>query len=159
MTGRSNVNRFEWSEALNPDLARLLELVHLDRTWKRGEGVWLLDSDGRKFLDFYSQYGAVALGHNAPEVVRAVSDAIAEGCPAMVQPYRAPYAVALARELVRLAPEGLDRCVFTTSGAETVEAAIKLVRARTGRRFIVSCEGAFHGKTMGAMAASGETGA
>ncbi len=157
MTGRSNVDRFECSEALNPDLARLLELVHLDRTWKRGDGVWLYDSDGRKFLDFYSQYGAVALGHNAPEVVRAVSDAIAEGCPAMVQPYRAPYAVALARELVRLAPEGLDRCVFTTSGAETVEAAIKLVRARTGRRFIVSCEGAFHGKTMGAMAASGRS--
>ena len=68
MTGRSNVDRFERSEALNPDLARLLELVHLDRIWKRGDGVWLYDSDGRKFLDFYSQYGAVALGHNDPKL-------------------------------------------------------------------------------------------
>lgn len=153
----SKVESIERSEALNPDLARLLKLVHLDRTWERGEGVWLFDRDGRKFLDFYSQFGALALGHNAPVVVDAVRDAIAEGRPAMVQPYRAPYAVALARELVRLAPQGLDRCVFTTSGAETVEAAIKLVRVRTGRRFIVSCEGAFHGKTMGAMAVSGRS--
>ena len=147
----------ETRDALNPELARLLELFNLNRTWERGEGVWLYDQDGRQFLDCYSQYGAVALGHNAPSVVATVSEALKSHRPAMVQPYRAPYAVALAEELVRAAPEGLSRCVFTTSGAEAVEVAIKLVRARTGRRYIVSCEGAFHGKTMGAMAASGRS--
>src|SRR5437660_2558536 len=73
----------------------------------------------------------------------------------MVQPYQAPNAVALAEELIRVAPRGLTHCVFTTSGAETVEAAIKLVRMRTGRPIILSCEGSYHGKTMGALAVSG----
>ncbi len=142
-------------EALNPELARLLALCNLDRNWKRAHGVWLYDQHGRAFLDCYGQYGALALGHNAPAVVGSVRKALGEQCPAMVQPYRAPYAVELARELVSVAPDGLERCVFTTSGAETVEAAIKLVRARTTRHLIVSCEGGFHGKTLAAMAASG----
>jgi len=117
------------NRTLNPTLGRLLGLLGMDRTWVRGEGVWLTDARGRRFLDCYAQYGAVALGHNAPCVTRAARAAIAAGEPAMVQPYRAPYAEALANTLTRLAPGNLSRCVFTTSGAETVEAAIKLVGA------------------------------
>ncbi|MBS1151312.1 MAG: aminotransferase, class, partial [Myxococcaceae bacterium] len=143
-------------QALNPTLKRLLSLCRMDRTWVRGEGVHLFDASGRRFLDCYAQYGAVALGHNAPAVVGAVRAALEAGEPAMVQPYRAPWAETLANELVRQAPAGLTRCVFTTSGAEAVEAAIKLVRSRTGRRLIVSAEGSFHGKTMGALAATGQ---
>jgi len=143
-------------EALNPTLHRLLRFCRLDRTWVRGEGVWLVDDKGRRFLDCYSQYGAVALGHNAPVVVAAVQAALQEGEPAMVQPYRAPQAVALAAELTRLAPGSLSRCLFTTSGAEAVEAAIKLVRCRTGRPIILSAQGSFHGKTLGALAATGQ---
>src|SRR4029450_2756709 len=140
---------------LNPELHRLLSLCHMDRTWVRGRGVWLYDDADRRFLDCHGQYGAVALGHNAPCVVEAVRAVLDAEHPAMVQPYRAPYAVALAEALVRLAPPGLTQCVFTTSGAETVEAAIKLVRVKTGRLIILSCEGSYHGKTMGAMAVSG----
>jgi acetylornithine/succinyldiaminopimelate/putrescine aminotransferase/predicted amino acid dehydrogenase len=149
-------SEIEPGQALNPTLKRLLSLCRMDRTWVRGEGVHLFDASGRRFLDCYAQYGAVALGHNAPAVVAAVRAALEAGEPAMVQPYRAPWAEALANELVRLAPAGLTRCVFTTSGAETVEAAIKLVRSRTGRKLIVSAEGSFHGKTMGALAATGQ---
>ena len=145
------------NRTLNPTLGRLLGLLGMDRTWVRGEGVWLTDARGRRFLDCYAQYGAVALGHNAPCVTRAALAAIAAGEPAMVQPYRAPYAEALANTLTRLAPGNLSRCVFTTSGAETVEAAIKLVRARTGRPIILSATGSFHGKTLGALAATGQT--
>jgi acetylornithine/succinyldiaminopimelate/putrescine aminotransferase/predicted amino acid dehydrogenase len=143
--------------ALNPTLQRLLALCRMDRTWVRGEGVWLTDAHGRRFLDCYAQYGAVALGHNAPAVVAAVRAALDECEPAMVQPYRAPHAVALATALARLAPGNLSRCFFTTSGAEAVEAAIKLVRARTGRPIILSAHGSFHGKTLGALAATGQT--
>src|SRR5262249_21096665 len=81
---------------LNPTLQRLLSLCRLDRTWVRGEGVWLFDAQGRRFLDCYAQYGAVLLGHNAAPVVAAVRAALEEAEPAMVQPYRAPHAVALA---------------------------------------------------------------
>lgn len=142
--------------ALNPELHRLLELCHLDFTWVRGEGVWLYDHQGRRFLDGYAQYGAIILGHNFPPVVAALQEALAAQQPAMVQPYRAPHAVALAERLVQLAPAGLSRCLFTTSGAETVEAAIKLVRMHTGRSLILSCTGSYHGKTMGALAVSGQ---
>ncbi len=139
---------------LNPTLDRLRSLCRMDRTWVKGEGVWLWDNEGRRFLDCYAQYGAVAFGHNAPVVAAAVRAALDGSEPAMVQPYNAPHAEALARELTRLAPGHLARCTFTTSGAETVEAAIKLVRARTGRPIILSATGGFHGKTLGALSAT-----
>ncbi len=141
-------------DALNPDLAKLLRLFNLDLTWAKGSGVWLYDDANYKYLDFYSQYGAVPLGHNAGAVVKAIEKELKAERPALVQPYRAPNAVELAEQLVRITPERLRHCTFTTSGAETVEAAIKLVRAKTGRTWILSCDGAYHGKTMGAMAAS-----
>jgi len=141
--------------ALNPTLNRLLRLCRMDRIWVRGEGSWLFDQSGRRFLDGYAQYGAVAFGHDAPLVKSAIRSALDEGEPAMVQPYRARHAEALAEKLVRAAP-GMAQCVFTTSGAETVEAAIKLVRSRTSRPIILSTEGSFHGKTLGALAATGQ---
>lgn len=144
------------NSSLNPELQRLLRLCNMNRKWVKGEGAWLYDSEGRRFLDCYGQYGAVSLGHNFPKIVAAVKKELDANTPAMVQPYRAPHATALANALVRVAPKGLARCVFTSSGAETVEAAIKLVRSRTGKSTILSCEGSYHGKTMGAMAVSGE---
>ncbi len=145
------------SHSLNPTLHRLLALLRMDRAWVRGEGVWLFDSRGRRFLDCYAQYGAVALGHNAPCVTDAARAALDGAEPAMVQPYRAPHAEELATWLTRLAPGDLSRCIFTTSGAEAVEAAIKLVRARTRRPIILSANGSFHGKTLGALAVTGQT--
>ena len=144
------------NDPLNPTLRRLLKLCQMDRTWARGEGISLWDDEGRRFVDFYSQYGTLALGHNAPCVVAAVQEALAAQVPAMVQPYRARHAEALAAELERLAPGNLTHCVFTTSGAQAVETAIKLVRSRTGRPDILGTYGSFHGKTLGAMALTGQ---
>jgi acetylornithine/succinyldiaminopimelate/putrescine aminotransferase/predicted amino acid dehydrogenase len=142
--------------SLNPPLRRLLTLLRMERTWARAEGVWLVDSDGRRFLDCYAQYGVMALGHNAPCVVQAVQSALKDAEPALVQPYRAPHAEALARRLCELAPGHLSRGLFVTSGAEAVEAAIKLVRSASGRPVILSATGSFHGKTLGALAATGQ---
>ena len=97
----------------------------------------------------------MALGHNAPCVIDAVRAALDAGEPAMVQPYRAPHAVALASGSGGWLPATVA-WVFTTSGAEAVEAAIKLVRARTRRPIILSAHGSFHGKTLGALAATGQ---
>lgn len=142
------------ASGLNSTLHRLLAHCGFDRSWVRGEGAWLWDESGRRFLDFYAQYGAVALGHNAPSVVAAAQSALRERVPAMVQPYRALHAEALARELTQLS--GLSHCLLSVSGAEVVEAAIKLVRARSGRPLIISAEGSYHGKTLGALAATGQ---
>jgi acetylornithine/succinyldiaminopimelate/putrescine aminotransferase/predicted amino acid dehydrogenase len=143
-------------DPLNPTLRKLLHLCRMDRTWIRGEGVCLWDDRGRRFLDFYSQYGAVALGHNAPAVVQAVQEALSQQMPAMVQPYLAAEAIALAVELQRLAPGSMSRCVFTTSGAQTVDTAIKMVRSATGRPLILAAHGSFHGKSLGALALTGQ---
>jgi acetylornithine/succinyldiaminopimelate/putrescine aminotransferase/predicted amino acid dehydrogenase len=139
----------------NPELRSLLRVCGLERTFVKGEGVWLTDSEGRRYLDAYAQYGAVALGHAAPEVAAAVRAALDAGTPAMVQPYVASHAEALGAALAAVAPGGLRRCVFTTSGAETVEAAIKLVRARSGRPLVLAASGSYHGKTLGALSLTG----
>ena len=130
-------------DALNPTLRRLLDHCGFDRTWVRGDGVWLWDQQGRRFLDCYAQYGAVALGHANRAVSATVRRALEEGTPAMVQPYRALHAEALAAELGRLC--GLRHCVLASSGAEVVEAAIKLVWARSRRPLILSEVGFFIG--------------
>lgn len=140
--------------ALNPTLRRLLDHCGFGRRFVRAEGAWLTDDRGRRFLDFYAQYGAAALGHNSPAATDALLQALREREPALVQPYRAPYAEALADELARAT--GQSACVFTSTGAETVEAALKLARSRTGRPLIVAAHGAYHGKTLGALAATGQ---
>jgi acetylornithine/succinyldiaminopimelate/putrescine aminotransferase/predicted amino acid dehydrogenase len=139
---------------LNPPLSRLRRAAGLDRRFVRGEGVWLFDGEGLRFLDGWSQYGAVALGHNHPRVVAAARAALDEAAPSMVQPWPAPHAEELAERLCRLS--GLDACLFTTSGAEAVEAALKLVRAATGRSVVLAAEGSFHGKTLGALSLTGQ---
>jgi len=138
----------------NPERERLLRFAGLDREFVHGEGVWLTDSFGRRYLDAYSQFGVHALGHNPRSVVRALQEAMEGGTPALVQPYAATHARALAAELYAMAGARYSRCVFTTSGAEAVEAAIKLARMRTERPLIVSATGSYHGKTLGALAAS-----
>ncbi|HXZ96850.1 MAG TPA: aminotransferase class III-fold pyridoxal phosphate-dependent enzyme [Burkholderiales bacterium] len=141
---------------LNPTLRRLFALLRMDRIWEHADGVWLIDADGRHFLDCYAQYGVLAFGHNAPQIIDTARTALDSGEPAMIQPYRARHAEALARRLGELAPGNLSRGIFTTSGAEAVEAAIKLVRRRAGRSIILAARGSFHGKTMGALALTGQ---
>jgi acetylornithine/succinyldiaminopimelate/putrescine aminotransferase len=141
--------------ALNPTIKAMLASLGADRAFVRGAGTRLVDAAGREYLDCWAQYGVLALGHNPPAVVAAVREALAAGTPAFLQPYRAPHAEALAEELVRRAPPGIARCVFTNSGAEAVEAAIKLTRVATGRTRVLSAEGAYHGSTYAAMAAGG----
>jgi acetylornithine/succinyldiaminopimelate/putrescine aminotransferase len=134
----------------------MLASLASDRAFVRGEGTQLFDAAGRAYLDCWAQYGVLALGHNPPAVVAAVRDALAAGTPAFLQPYRAPHAEALAEELVRRAPAGIAHCQFTNSGAEAVEAAIKLCRVATGKTRILSAQGSYHGSTFAAMAATGQ---
>ena len=140
--------------ALNPTLRRLLDHCGFDRRFVRGAGAWLFDDRGRRFLDGYAQYGALALGHNHPAVLAAVQAALSVGTPAMVQPYRAQQAEALAGRLATLS--GLTDCWIGCTGSEVVEAAIKAVRRRSGRTGIVTAWGSYHGKTLGALAATAQ---
>ncbi|MBO8142123.1 MAG: aminotransferase class III-fold pyridoxal phosphate-dependent enzyme [Firmicutes bacterium] len=140
---------------VNPHLGELLETVQLDKRFVRGRGPWLWDSDGNRYLDFIAAYGALPFGYNPPEIWAALEAVRDAEEPSFVQPSYLDAAGELARRLVELAPAGLTRVTFTNSGAEAVEAAIKLARAATGRLRILAAHNSFHGKTLGALSATG----
>ena len=117
----------------------------------RGEGAWVWDVDGAKYLDLLGGIAVNALGHNHPAVVAAVSKQAGEVIH-LSNFFTSRAQIELAERLLALAgaPEG-SGVFFTNSGTESIEAAIKLAR-RTGRPGLVALEGAFHGRTTGALA-------
>lgn len=124
----------------------------------RGEGSYVWDAEGNRYLDLFPGWGCGLLGHCPPAIVRAVQDQVATLIHVPNTWYMEPqgrFAEALA---VRAFPEAV--CFFCNSGAEAVEAALKLARAygrlRGNRYKIVSCEGSFHGRTFGALTATGQ---
>jgi len=116
-----------------------------------GDGCWVWDVDGRRYLDLVGGIAVNALGHGHPALVSAVSKQAGEAIH-ISNLFTSPAQISLAERLLGIAgaPEG-SRVFFANSGAEAVEAAIKLSR-RTGRAGIVAAEGAFHGRTTGALA-------
>ena len=142
--------------ALNPARAALLRMFALDAKMVSGSGFTLTDEAGREYLDFLAQYGALPFGHNPPQIWAALNAAQHEQLPSMVQPLRPVEAERLADRLADITPGDLSITTLTNSGAETVEAAIKLARLRTGRVGILSTQNGFHGKTLGALSATGK---
>ena len=118
---------------------------------ERGEGPWVWDLDGKKYLDLLGGIAVNALGHNHPAVVAALSKQAGE-IVHLSNFFTSRVQVQLAERLLDLAaaPDG-SGVFFTNSGTEAIEAAIKLAR-RTGRPGLVALEGAFHGRTTGALA-------
>lgn len=140
---------------VNPSLGRRMEAVGLAKRFVRGEGCYLYDSDGHRYLDFLSSYGALPFGYNPPEIWRALCAVRDNQEPSFVTPSFLDPAGLLAERLLGLATPNLSYATFTNSGAEAIEAAIKLCRLATGRSAILSAEGGFHGKTLGAISATG----
>jgi acetylornithine/N-succinyldiaminopimelate aminotransferase len=124
-------------------------------TLVRGEGPWVWDADGNRYLDLVGGIAVNALGHAHPAVVAAVTEQIALlGHTSNL--YVNPVAIELAETLLDITGfAGQGRVLFCNSGAEALEAAFKISRL-TGRAKVVSCEGAFHGRTMGALALTGQ---
>ncbi len=121
----------------------------------RGAGAEVWDTDGRRYLDLLGGVAVNALGHAHPAIVRAVTEQI--GILGHVSNlYLSEPALTLAETLLDLlGATGSGRVLLCNSGAEANEAAFKIAR-RTGRRKIVSTDGAFHGRTMGALALTGQ---
>ncbi|ATY12901.1 acetylornithine transaminase [Amycolatopsis sp. AA4] len=124
-------------------------------TLVRGEGARVWDADGAEYVDLVGGIAVNALGHAHPEVVRAVTEQISKlGHTSNL--YVNPVAVELAETLLDVAGlTGQGKVLFVNSGAEANEAALKITRL-TGRRKIVAAEGAFHGRTMGALSLTGQ---
>ncbi len=129
-----------------------------DLAFVRGEGVWLYAADGRRFLDFGAGIATSSLGHNHPHLVAAITDQ-ASRVMHVSNLYRVPEAERLAERLV--AASFADSVFFCNSGVEANEAMVKMIRktmAETGQpdRYRILCfEGAFHGRTLAMLAATG----
>ncbi|WP_072804566.1 aminotransferase class III-fold pyridoxal phosphate-dependent enzyme [Rhodococcoides yunnanense] len=144
-----------YSAYVNPELSGLLSAVDLDAEYVRGEGTTLYDAAGRGYLDFAGAYGALPLGHSPRSVWRAIEGVRERSEAVFVQPSVLSAAGDLAARLVSVAPVGLGRVTFVNSGAEAIEVAIKIARSATGRLGILSTVNSFHGKTLGALSATG----
>ncbi|HOQ73422.1 MAG TPA: aminotransferase class III-fold pyridoxal phosphate-dependent enzyme [Limnochordia bacterium] len=142
-------------EFVNPHLGKLLQDIGLDKRFQRGQGPYLYDHTGQEYLDCIAAYGALPFGYNPPEIWRALHELEARQEPSFIQPSLLEAAGELAARLIALAPSGFQYVTFANSGAEAVEAAFKLVLAKTGKPVILSTRNSFHGKTLGALSATG----
>src|SRR5690554_6119301 len=142
-------------EYVNPHLGKRLVQIGLDKQFVRGSGTRLYDADGVEYLDCIAAYGALPFGYNPPRVWEAVNEVQTSFEPSFVQPSMLEAAGKLAEVLVKAAPSGMAHVTFVNSGAEAVEAAVKLCRAKTGKLGILSTRNSFHGKTLGALSATG----
>ena len=120
----------------------------------KGKGIVVTDADGKQYLDFLGGIATSILGHAHPAIVKAVSKQIAQ-LSHVSNFYAHPNALALATQLVEMTGDKTARVFFCQSGAEANEAALKLSR-RTGRSRVVAAQGAFHGRTMGALSLTGQ---
>jgi acetylornithine/N-succinyldiaminopimelate aminotransferase len=138
--------------ALMPNYARA------DLAFERGEGAWLWTVDGRRFLDLGAGIATNSLGHNNPHLVKAIAEQAAKAIH-VSNLYRIPQAERLAERLVK--HTFADSVFFCNSGTEANEAMIKMMRRAAydeGRHDafrIITFDGAFHGRTLGALAATG----
>jgi ornithine--oxo-acid transaminase len=145
-----------YGRTINPQFMRLLKTLGFDRVWARAEGQYLYDDNGNRYLDLLGGFGMFNVGRNNPRVRAALVEALELQTPGSVQLGVSLLPGLLAEELLRRAPARLERVLFTSSGTEAVEAALKLGRAATGRERVVSTEHGFHGLTLGSLSASGD---
>jgi ornithine--oxo-acid transaminase len=141
---------------LNPKLGRIVRTLGYDRQWRRGEGAHLIDSDGTRYLDLLSGYGVFAIGRNHPKAIAAVREAMDAHTANMPQLGVTLLSGVLAEQLLARAPGSVAAMVPANSGTESVEAAIKIARAATGRPRILYAEHAFHGLTLGSLSLNGD---
>ncbi|WP_055127754.1 aminotransferase class III-fold pyridoxal phosphate-dependent enzyme [Pseudomonas mediterranea] len=144
-----------FEQYVNPEIGELIRRVGLDKTFVRGEGCYLYDEEGRDYLDFLGAYGALPFGHSPDELLAELASFQHTREPIFVQPSSLAASGLLAQRLLAIAPGQYRSVTFQNSGAETVEAALKACLIKTGRKRILSTYHSFHGKTLGALSATG----
>jgi taurine--2-oxoglutarate transaminase len=119
------------------------------------DGCWFKDASGKKYLDFSSQLICTNLGFRNEALAEAIARQARE-MPYLTPALTCDIRAELARELLGVLPAGLEKFFFSTSGAEAIEAAIKIARLYTGRHKIIARYTSYHGSTSGAIAATGD---
>ena len=148
--GPAQVTLAQIEQHLSPGAALTAKILGSGATEAGASGAIVSLSDGRQLLDFGS-YGTTLVGHRHPAVLAALSAAL-EGMPTATRVLANPTTAAFAAELVQRCGDPLRRVWMGSDGSDVVEAALKLARRVTGRMRVLAVEGAFHGKTLGALA-------
>jgi len=140
---------------MNRQLGRIVRTLGFDRDWRHGDGAHLIDADGVRYLDLLCGYGIFAVGRNHPEVIAALEATLHEHTASLPQLGVTALPGILAEQLVNRSPARIEAMVAANSGTESVEAAIKLARASTGRSRILHADHSFHGLTLGSLSLNG----
>ena len=143
-----------YTRHFNPGWAALVKFMGYGAVEVEAQGCWVRDASGEKWLDCLGGPGVFTMGHRPPEVVSAVEKQLRR-MPLSSHLLLNEGLAELAADLANLCPGDLQHCFLCNSGAEAVEGALKVARAYTGRTKFVAAEGGFHGKTFGALSASG----
>ena len=124
--------------------------------WDHGEGVWIWDVDGNKYIDFTSGVLVTNIGHSHPHHVKTIQQQAERlmNCYSFPTPER----VTLSERLVKLLPPNMDKVFLLTTGAEATEAALRIAKRYTGKHEVLSFYGGFHGRTYGPMSVAGSLG-
>src|SRR6266516_6057921 len=144
-----------YARTINPQFMRVLRTIGFDRVWARAEGQYLYDREGSRYLDLLGGFGMFNAGRNNPRIRAALVEALELETPGSVQMGVSLLPGLLGEELLKRTPPRLARVLFTSSGTEAVEAALKLGRAATGRSRVLSTGHGFHRLTLGALSANG----
>jgi ornithine--oxo-acid transaminase len=143
------------SRHLNEQMVRMLRTIGYDVGFCKGEGPYLYDRAGNRYIDLLSGWGVFAVGRNHPALRDALKGVLDSDLPNLVQFDVSILAGILAERLLSHMPY-LDKAFFANSGAEAVEAAIKFARGATGRPGIIYCDHSFHGLSYGALSINGD---
>jgi ornithine--oxo-acid transaminase len=145
-----------FARTINPLRVRVFRTIGFDRTWTRAEGQYLYDASGDRYLDLLGGFGMFNVGRNNRRVRAALEEALELDLASSVQIGASLLPGLLAERLLALTPSRLEKVLFTSSGTEAVESAIKLGRAATARERVLSAEHSFHGLTLGSLSAAGD---
>ena len=139
---------------INPAFTRLLRFISGDVVELRAHGTIVEDTTGKKYIDCLGGYGVFNCGYSHPRVLEAVHFQLDQMALSSRALFSHPLAL-LSEQLAKITPGNLRYSFICNSGAEAIEGALKLARWYTGRSEIIAMEGAFHGKTLGALSVSG----
>jgi len=120
---------------------------------EKGEGVFVYDSDGKRYLDLYGGHAVALTGHSHPKVVQAVKEQVSKLIFYSNVVYSSVRAEA-SRAIIDVAPQGMDKVFFCNSGTEANETALKIARKSTGKKTVIAMKNGFHGRTIGALSAT-----
>ncbi len=143
---------------ISPHMARVQQIIGFDKIWTRGEGAYLWDADGQRYLDLLAGYSVLNLGRDHPVLRQAMLEFLSLQRPTLVKMDCPLLAGLLAEELVKRMPPGLDAIFFANSGADAVDTAVKFARNATRRPRVLYLDHSFHGLTLGTLSLNGGEG-